>query len=400
MAIQVRPMTEQDIPAAATVQAQAFNWDPASMIRRYHESPIYGWRDGWVAEADGEIGAAALAVATNWWFNGVSYPVSTIRAVGVHPTARRRGLASRMMRAIIQADHAAGRAFSLLFPFQHGFYRRLGYATVGFTHFYRIPVAQIPDDPPLRLRVRSVRETDHEAIYDLHRQSLLGSVGGLERNAGQWAGRWARNDEQWVIYDEGGAQGYLAYQQIESQLSIRELVALTPTAERGLWSFLAAQIEQYNAVTCHVPSGRPLWLMLREPLMFEAANRGFSLNDAAALTAGMMARLVNVAGAFERRRFAAELTGQLTLELHDPVLEANTTTLELRFADGQAHVTATTAAPNIRCDIVTLTQLFCGVLRASDAQWYGQLSGDDAAVRLLAHAFTGATPLIHPFDYF
>jgi predicted acetyltransferase len=400
MAIQVRQMTEQDISAAATVQAQAFNWDPASMIRRYHESPIYGWRDGWVTEADGEIGAAALAVPTGWWFNGVSYPVSTIRAVGVHPTARRRGLASRMMRAIIQADHAAGRAFSLLFPFQHGFYGRLGYATVGFTHFYRIPVTQIPDHPPLRLRVRPVRETDREAIYDLHRQSLLGSMGGLERNAGQWAARWARNDEQWVIYEEGGAQGYLAYQQIESQISIRELVALTPDAERGLWSFLAAQIEQYSAVTCHVPAGRPLWLMLREPLMFQAANRGFDLNDAAALTVGMMARLVNVADAFQRRQFAADLTGRLTLELRDPVLEASTTTLELRFDRGQAAVTPTTAAPSVSCDIATLTQLFCGVLRAGDAQWYGQLNGNDDAITLLDQAFTGATPFIHPFDYF
>jgi predicted acetyltransferase len=400
MTIQVRPMTEQDIPAAATVQAEAFNWDAASMIRCYHESPIYGWRDGWVAEADGQIGAAALAVPTNWWFNGASYPVSTIRAVGVHPTARRRGLASRMMRAIIEADHAAGRAFSLLFPFQHGFYGRLGYATVGFTHFYRIPVAQIPDHPPLRLRVRSVHETDREAIYDLHRQSLLANMGGLERNANQWADRWTKNDERWVVYDESGVQGYLAYQQIENQINIRELIALTPAAERGLWSFLAAQIEQYSAITCHVPAGSPLWLMLREPLMFEAANRGFSLNDAAALTAGLMARLVNVAGAFERREFAAELTGGLTLKLHDPVLEANTTTLELRFDHGQASVTPTTAAPNVSCDIVTLTRLFCGVLQARDAHWYGQLNGDDAAIMLLDQAFTGATPFIHPFDYF
>jgi predicted acetyltransferase len=400
MAIQVRRMTEQDIQTAATVQAEAFNWDAASMIRRYHESPIYGWRDGWLVEADGEIAAVALAVATNWWFNGVSYPVSTIRAVGVHPTARRRGLASQLMRAIVQADQEAGRAFSLLFPFQHSFYRRLGYATAGFTHFYRIPAAQLPDDPALRLHVRSARESDREAIYDLHRQSLLIGAGGLERNTAQWAGRWARNNERWVVYDEDGAQGYLAYQQIEHQIDIRELVALTPAAERGLWSFVAAQSAQYSIATCHAPLDKPLWLMLREPLMFEAANRGFELNDAAALTAGMMARLVNVVGAFERCQFAAELTGQITLRLHDPVLEANTTTLELRFDGGRARATPTTAAPNLSCDIVTLSQLFCGVIRADAARWYGQLAGDDAAIALLGRAFSGTMPFIHPFDYF
>lgn len=393
-------MTERDIEAAATAQAEAFNWDAAAMIQRYHNNPIYTWRDGWVVEEDGAIGAAALAVPTTWWFNGVDYSASAIRAVGVRPTYRRRGLASQMMRAIVRADHEAGRPFSLLFPFQHGYYRRLGYATVGLTHFYRLPIAHIPDHPDLRRRVRWIQEADREAIYDLHRQSLLSGTGGLERNPGQWVARWAKADERWVVYDDGGIQGYLAYQPIEDQLSIRELVALTPEAERGLWSFLAAQIEQQRAVTYHAPIDRPLWAMLREPLMFEAAQRGFVLSDAAALVAGLMARLVNVTGAFERRRFAPELRGRLALALHDPVLDANTTTWQIEFGDGAAHATPTESTPDVTCDVVTLTQLFCGVLRASAARWYGRLDGDDAAVALLDRAFGGASPFIHPADYF
>jgi predicted acetyltransferase len=400
MTIHVRRMTEQDIPAAATTQAEAFNWDPASMIQRYQDSPVYTWRDGWVTEVDDEIGAAALAVPTSWWFNGVSYPVSTVRAVGVRPIARRRGLASQMMRAIVQADHEAGCCFSLLFPFQHGYYRRLGYATVGFTHFYRLPVVHIPDQPALRQHVRALREADHEAVYDLHRQSLLTGAGGMARNANQWTARWNKAEEKWVVYDDGGVQGYLAYQPIEDQIAIRELVAGTPEAERGVWAFLAAQIEQHRAISYHAPIDCPLWIMLREPLMFEAAKRGFMLNDAAALTAGLMARLVDVGGAFARRRFAPELQGQLTLALRDPVLEANTTTLHIDFDAGRARVTPTTRSVNADCDIVTLTQIFCGVLRAADARWYGLLNGDDAAMILLDRAFGGATPFIHPADYF
>jgi predicted acetyltransferase len=400
MTITVRQMTEQDIPAAATAQAEAFAWNIESMIQRYEDNPSYTWRDGWLVEEDGEVGAAALAVPTNWWFNGVSYPVSTIRAVGVRPTARRRGYASQMMRAIICADHEAGRPFSLLFPFQHGYYRRLGYATVGLTHFYRVPVAQIPDHPELRRRVRPIHERDRESIYDLHRRSLLTGVGGLERNAAQWAARWTRTDEQWVVYDDNGIQGYIAYQAIENQIDLRELVAATAEAERGLWAFLAAQIEQHSAVTCHTPADKPLWTILREPLMSEASNRGFVLNDAAALTVGLMARLVDVAAAFERRTFPAELSRTIAITLRDSVLEANTGTFQIRFADGQAQVTPTNMTSDVSCNIVTLSQLFCGVLRASDARWYGQLTGDDAAIALLDRAFVGATPFIHRVDYF
>lgn len=400
MTITVRPMTEQDLPAAATAQSEAFGWNPESMIQRYGDNPSYTWRDGWLVEEDGVIGAAALAVPTTWWFDGASYAVSTIRAVGVRPVARRRGYASQMMRAIIRADHEARRPFSLLFPFQHGYYRRLGYATVGLTHFYRVPVSQIPDHPEQRRRVRAAREEDHEAIYDLHRRSLLAGVGGLERNARQWTSRWTKTDEHWVVYDHGGMQGYLAYQPIENEISVRELIATTPDAERGLWSFLAAQIEQHTAVTCHTPTSKPLWTIFREPLMFEATNRGFMLNDAAALTTGLMARLVDVVAAFERRTFPAELAETIVLDLRDPVLEANTTTLQVRFEDGRATATPITAPATISCDIVTLSQLFCGVARASDARWYGQLTGDDATIALLDRAFGRVTPFIHPADYF
>lgn len=400
MTINVRPMTEQDIPAGATAQAEAFGWNPESMIQRYADNPSYTWRDGWVVEEDGEIGAAALAVPRIWWFDGASYAVSAIAAVGVRPVARRRGYASQMMRGIVRADHEAGRPFSLLFPFQHGYYRRLGYATVGLTHFYRVPVSRIHDHPEQRRRVRAAHEADHEAIYDLHRRSLLAGAGGLERNARQWTARWTKSDESWVIYDHGGQQGYLAYQTIENEISVRELIATTPEAERGLWAFLAAQIEQHTAVTYHVPAGKPLWSIFREPLMHEAANRGFVLNDIAALTAGLMARLVDVPAAFARRAFPSELAGSLVLDLRDPVLEANTGTFQIRFGDGRAEVIPTTDTATASCDIVMLSQLFCGVLRASDARWYGQLTADDATMALLERAFGNVAPFIHPADYF
>ncbi|HEY0737965.1 MAG TPA: GNAT family N-acetyltransferase [Herpetosiphonaceae bacterium] len=400
MTINVRPMTEQDVPAAATAQSEAFGWNPESMIQRYADNPSYTWRDGWVVEEDGEIGAAALAVPTTWWFDGASYAVSAIRAVGVRPVARRRGYASQMMRGIVRADHEAARPFSLLFPFQHGYYRRLGYATVGLTHFYRVPVSRIHDHAEQRRRVRAAREADHEAIYDLHRRSLLAGEGGLERNARQWTARWAKSDESWVIYDHDGPQGYLAYQTIENEISVRELIAPTPDAERGLWAFLAAQIEQHTAVTYHAPANKPLWTIFREPLMHEAANRGFVLNDIAALTAGLMARLVDVPAAFACRTFPVELAGSLVLDLRDPVLEANTGTFQIRFESGRAEVTPTTDAATASCDIVTLSQLFCGVLRASDARWYGQLTADDATIALLERAFGNVTPFIHPADYF
>jgi predicted acetyltransferase len=393
-------MTEADIEPAVAIQAEAFGGNAAAWVQRLRSGARYTWRDGWVVERDGEIAAAAIAIPMIWHYHGAAYPISAIEGVAVRPTDRRRGLASMLMRAMLQADLALCRPISLLYPFRSGFYRRLGYATVGLTHFYRLPLAQLLDDPTLRSNVRPLHERDHQAVYDLHRQSLLSGAGGLERSAAQWAKRWGQAEERWVVYDDSAIDGYLVYQRIEDQLYIRELVALSGAAERGLWAFVAAQAEQVVAATYHAPIDRPLWALLFEPPMYQAATRGEDLYDAATLAVGLMGRLVDVAAAFAQRRVDPALRGGLTLALHDPVIAANTATLRIEIADGRVTVAPTEAAPEASCDIVTLTQLFCGVLRASDACWQGRMTADPATAMLLDRALNGPAPFLHPADYF
>src|SRR5258708_38911056 len=189
---------------------------------------------------DGEIRAAAIAIPATWWFRGVAYPISAIAGVAVRDVDRRRGFASAMMRSILKTDLAARRPYSVLYPFQHGFYRRLGYASVGLMHYWRIPTAHLSDDANLRGAVRRVVEADRAAIADLYRASLQEGVGGLERSDAQWAQRWTRDEPRWVVFDDGQLRGYLVYRPAQSALEILELVALSAQAERGLWAFLAA----------------------------------------------------------------------------------------------------------------------------------------------------------------
>jgi predicted acetyltransferase len=113
-------MTEADIEGAAKVQAEAFGGALTEGIERYKVGPRYTWRDGWVVEVDGEIRAAGIAIPATWWFRGVSYPISAVAGVAVRDVDRRRGYASALMRSILQADLAAGRPYSALYPFQHG----------------------------------------------------------------------------------------------------------------------------------------------------------------------------------------------------------------------------------------------------------------------------------------
>jgi len=394
-------MAEADIEAAASMQVEAFGGNLPEIIERYHTGPRSTWRDGWVVEHDGELRAAALALPARWWFGGCAYDVSAIAAVAVRPVDRRRGFASELMRGLLRAEREAGHTYSVLYPFQHGFYRRLGYATVGLMHFWRLPTAQLPDDPRLRGKVRLLREADRSTVADVYTR-WLPAHSGFERNGRQWERRWTISDDKWVVYEDGaaGVSGYLAYRASGPSLEIRELVAHHAEAERGLWSFVAAQIEQRASVTYHAPLHQPLWAMLREPHMFEPTNRGFIVTDVAALTVSFMARAVDVSAALTPRHYPPGIRGRVTLNVHDPVLAPEGEPLALEFSEGRATVTPLTEQPDVRCDIVTLSQIMCGALTATHARWYGLLEASDPATTLLDQAFPLGPPFIHPADWF
>lgn len=393
-----RPMAEADIEAAASMQVDAFGGVLADAIGRYRDGPRYTWRDAWVVETAGELSAAALVIPSTWWFRGCSYSIGAVAGVAVRPVDRRKGLASQLMRAILEKDRELGRQYSLLYPFQHGFYRRLGYGSVGLMHFWRLPLQHMPDEPALRKRVRVLREADRDAVAEVFGRSLRESAaGGLERKPGQWQVRW-KQDEKWVVYDDGSVRGYLAYRLQPDQLTIRELIAADAEAERGLWSFLAAQIEQRASVIYHSPPDKPLWAMLREPYMYQGPEHGFIINDVAGLTMSFMARGVDWQSALTARAFPPQARGHVSVALDDAVFGSHGFILEV--ADGRAQVTDATAAPDVQCDVAVFSQLCCGALTASQARWLGQLQASDAAVKLLDEAFPPGPPFIAQADWF
>jgi hypothetical protein len=161
---------------------------------------------------------------------------------------------------------------------------------------------------------------------------------------------------------------------------------------------VAAQIEQRASATCHMPIGKPLWTMLREPYMFEGPQHGFIVNDVAGLTMTFMARGVDWRAGLEARTYAPELAGRLSVQLADSVFGEQSFAFEL--SDGHARVGAAHGLSDVRCDGATFSQLFCGALSAAQARWYGHLEADDASVALLDQAFPSGPPFIQPADWF
>jgi predicted acetyltransferase len=149
-----------------------------------------------------------------------------------------------------------------------------------------------------------------------------------------------------------------------------------------------------------MPIDQPLWALLKEPAMFEALNRGFILNDVAALTMSFMARVVDVRAALATRSFPSDVAGEFTLEVRDPVLAPDGQLFDVQLADGRARVEPGRSAPDARCDIVTLSQIWTGALTATQAQRYGLLDAPPATVKLWDRAFPPGPPYIARADWF
>jgi predicted acetyltransferase len=265
-------------------------------------------------------------------------------------------------------------------------------------HWWRLPVAHMRDEPERRCRVRELREADRAAVEALFDRALREMPeGGLERRPAQWQLRW-RQDEKWVVYDDGAVRGYMAYRAQPNTLEVRDLVAPDGEVERGLWSFVAAQIEQRTSATWHAPLTKPLWATLREPYMFQGPEHGFIVNDVAGLTLSFMARGVDWRAALEGRAFPAAVRGAIAVHLDDAVFGPQVFSVE--FADASASVLSIECEPDVRCDVSVFSQLCGGALTASQARWYGLLQASDAAIALLDEAFPFGPPYIAPFDWF
>jgi len=104
-------MAEADIEAAAAIQIDAFGGVLADSIARYHDGPRFTYRDSWVVETGGEIGAVAIVIPATWWFRGQMYPISAVAGVvlGLSASAKQddaHKLCPNMATPCAQADRA------------------------------------------------------------------------------------------------------------------------------------------------------------------------------------------------------------------------------------------------------------------------------------------------------
>jgi predicted acetyltransferase len=364
---QPQPVPPSDLEAFDAAFRRAFHDDGhpddvALDLRTWEPERSLAIRDG------GEIVATAAAFTRTMTVpGGREVPVGAVSAVSVSPGHTRRGHLTTLMRRQLDDIRAAGEPLAVLWASEGAIYGRFGYGSSTRRVGYELRLAEAALRPDLPLPAERARLADpHEALPDL--------TAAYEKARRVRPGLLDRDDRWWerVVYDpehkrdgagarravvqrgdDGEPAGYALYavagdwdeRSSLAVLRVRELVAATPEAHLGLWSFLLSIDLMRTLTWSAAPDHDPIAYALRsvDPLARKLHSHG------------LWVRLVDVGSALSARAYSAPL--DLVLELEDAFCPWNAGRWHIA-PDGTCE--RTDRAPDLALDAEALGSVYLG----------------------------------------
>ncbi|MGW4158000.1 GNAT family N-acetyltransferase [Streptomyces sp. NPDC004788] len=312
---------------------------------------------------------------------GADLAANAVSGVTVSATHRRRGLLSRMMAGDLARAKDRGDACATLIAAEYPIYGRFGFGVASWATEWVVDVTRSGLDG----RWSGPGEADGGGRIDfsdgaeirkegpaLHRRFAAQRAGVTDRTARGWdvgTGN-SYHFEPWTepfyaVYRSaaGEIEGYVAYtvddkwsdqKQPVNTASVRDLVAVTPAAERALWRFVCSVDWITRVRTGHRAPDDVLPLLLPDPRAAQVVTHADML----------WLRILDVPKVLEPRTYATE--GSLVLDVRDAAGFAGGR-YRLDASPEGGSCTPTTAAPDLVLDVAELATL---------------VLGDESAVRL------------------
>jgi len=295
-------------------------------------------------------------------------PAAGVTMVGVHPTHRRRGILTAMMRAQLEAIHERGEPLAILWASEGGIYGRFGYGLATFKASIEIERARagFREQHIQRGTFRLLDSAEATAacgpIYDRY---LAMRVGAFSRNDGWWRAEFIHDPERWrrgggpaffLLHETDGiADAYARYRMHadwddrgpKGSIDVQEAIALNPGAERELWGYLFSVDLSAKTRAFNVPVDWGMRFMLSEPRRL-----GMTIGDA------MWLRIVDLPEALERRAYAS--SDRLNLEVHDAFLPWNDGRWQIDATPDGARAIRTDSDPDLVLEAADLGSAYLG----------------------------------------
>jgi len=408
----IRRAREQDLPEMARLHYAAFPGVPMTLDERINylkHDPRLTLEDHWVCENKGRLAGMFALYKFTIQRGRISLRAGGIGMVAVAPEARRQKIAYWMMLRAVEVMDQNDMPVSILYPFNHTFYRRLGWGSIGRTTLYRFPPGSLPDSPGRKSVSPVTTYQEQSEVMDCYLKFSEGSNGLLQRDEPIWFERIFKNNQCFLYRGEkGAAEGYVTFSYhplppeehlIAADIHIKEVVFLTDEALRGLLGFLAAQSDQARAVLYPDQFDLNFEISLVEPRMEGGRHNWILGAEAASIGVGLMGRIVNLRKAIASGRLGGA-TGRVTFDIRDDLNPANAEPLTVEFEGGKiSFPKGGGKGITLRCDVAIFASLFWGALKFSEARRLGLVEyegeGDPAIFHRL---FNLPKPVC--YDYF
>ncbi len=327
---------DDDLDAHLDLAERSFGpLDPAGrdLRRRLIAGPIAAGRSLGAFDG-GRPAAAAMFHDMRQWWCGRSVPMAGVAVVMVAPEDRGRGIARRLMAAVLDEVAARGYPLSTLYPATMPLYRSLGWEPAGARYTAVIPARSLrdlvppdpvfPDAAPGSTRLRRADPADVEAVI-----AVIGRVhqaardcGPITRDAAS-AGSWLADPDLYAYLCDDGFLAYRWHNGNHDGLLVERAEAISAPAQRAIWAHLGSYASIADQVYARVGPADVFWRLTRE-------------RDAQVHRRALwMLRVVDAQAAIAARGFPAAVSLTVPLVIADQARPANSGPRQLRVAEGQ-----------------------------------------------------------------
>jgi predicted acetyltransferase len=369
----------------ADIMAQAFAMTPTESTTWVEKVGVPNLR---VLRQQGMLAATAVPIPMGQWFGGRRVGMAGVGGVGVAPSARGGGTATRLMQRLLHELRGQGFPLSVLYPATQTLYRRVGYEQAGARYEIRLETHSL-DFKERSLQVRPVKPADLPVIQELYLRHASSRQGYLDRGPYVWDRVFHPRSETAYGFLVEGAQGVEGYVWIVrrrkvdliQEIFLTDIVACTPAAARRLLNFLGDHRSLAREVVWTGGPADPLLMLLREQ------------NYQVKLLFHWMVRVLDVPSALASRGYPAGVSGTLHLQVEDDLFPENRGNFTLEVSGGAGRVQRG-GSGLMRLDVRALAPLYTGFLSPEALRSVGALAADEDSLRLASTLFSGTAPAL------
>jgi predicted acetyltransferase len=381
-----QPVAPEDYERMATIAAQSFGGDAASVLQ-WLQSPERTDEARGLYE-DGQLVSQMELLTFEIQTGRGRLRCGGIGGVATPPEQRRRGHVARLLRGACEELRERGITLVLLDAFKDSFYRRYGWAPFSERRRYSAAPERFT---PFRDRHGRFMPAGNDQIAELdaiYQGGLRGRFGPVVRTPAWWRVHVLGSNTVYLWRDDQGrARAYTIYRISHDAegnvLRCREMIALDPEARAQLFALLANHDSHVKRIQFDAPTDAPVNLLFADPLECTVAPC-------------FMLRIIDVAALLSAYQYPADCAGRLTFAVDDDWLAHNRGpfTLEVdQSGIGRCSRAADDAIPGLRCDIRVLAQLTSRYVRPRTAAAFGLIEAPDRdALALAERLFAGLQP--------